>query len=115
MVPDRVGSVGGEILRRFSVIFLTTQMNFLYLRKNRHIQLHLFTIKIEIMHSGVQWIQETVTNFPITVDHLDTSRERSATNLNKFQLKPIFEIANIRKIHRLKIVVYKRRCDYFHK
>jgi len=101
MVPDRVGSVGGEILRRFSVIF-DYPNEFLYLRKNRHYAAPFVYNKsgIEIRHSGVQWIQETVQlqAFPIKVDHLDTSRERSATNLKyKFQLKPIFEIANIRK------------------
>jgi hypothetical protein len=53
--------------------------------------------------------------FPITVDHLDTSRERSATNLKyKFQ-KPIFEIANIRKNSPAENSAYKKRCDYFHK
>jgi hypothetical protein len=36
------------------------------------------------MHSGVQWIRETVQlqTFPITVDHADTSREEIFLILN---------------------------------
>jgi hypothetical protein len=68
---------------------------FLYLRKNRHYSAP-FTIKVELKYDILaQWIQETVQlQVPITVDHLDTSRERSATNLKyKFQLPIFFEIA----------------------
>ncbi|CAM2953950.1 PDZ domain-containing protein [Flavobacterium frigoris] len=101
MVSDRVGSVGGEILKRFSVIF-DYQNEFLYLKKNRHYFASFVYNKsgIEIRHSGVQWVKETVQlqAFPITVDHLDTNGGKNATSLKyKFQLKPIFEIANIRK------------------
>jgi hypothetical protein len=101
MVPDRVGSIGGEILRRFSVIF-DYPNEFLYLKKNRQYFAPFVYNKsgIEIMHSGVQWIKETVQlqTFPITVDHADTNRERNISNFKyKFQLKPVFEIANIRK------------------
>jgi hypothetical protein len=101
MVPDRVGSVGGEVLRRFSVIF-DYPNGFLYLKKNRQYFAPFVYNKsgIEIMHSGVQWIKETVQlqTFPITVDHAATNRERNISNFKyKFQLKPVFEIANIRK------------------
>lgn len=101
MVPDRVGSVGGEILKRFSVIF-DYPNRFLYLKKNRHYSASFLYNKsgIEIMHSGVQWVKETVPlqAFPITVDHFDTNREKNSSNFKyKFELKPVFEIANIRK------------------
>ncbi|MEZ7498924.1 aspartyl protease family protein [Flavobacterium sp. Arc3] len=101
MVPGRVGSIGGEILRRFSVVF-DYQNEFLYLKKNRRYFAPFVYNKsgIEIRHSGVQWVKETVQlrAFPITVDHVEINDDKKATGLKyKFQLKPVFEIANLRK------------------
>jgi hypothetical protein len=97
IVPDRVGSIGGEILRRFSVVF-DYPNEFLYLRKNRQFFDPFVYNKsgIEIMPSGVQWIKEIVQlqTFPVTVDHMETS---AAKFKYKFELKDIFKIANIRK------------------
>jgi hypothetical protein len=54
---------------------------------------------IEIMQTGMQWVQETVLQgVPIAVNHMDGSREKSASSLKyKIQLQPVFEIANIRE------------------
>jgi S1-C subfamily serine protease len=96
-----VGSVGGEILRRFSVIFDFANES-LYLKKNRTYFAPFVYNKsgIEIMHSGVQWVKETVRlqTFPVTVDYAGYNREKNISNFKyKFQLKPVFEIANVRK------------------
>jgi C-terminal processing protease CtpA/Prc len=55
---------------------------------------------IEIMQTGMQWVQETVhlQGVPIAVNHMDGSRGKSASSLKyKIQLQPVFEIANIRE------------------
>jgi hypothetical protein len=101
MVPNRLGSLGGEILRRFSIVFDYAN-GFLYLKKNRQYFDPFVYNKsgIEIVHSGVQWVKETVQlqTFPILVDQVDTDRERKTVDFKyKFKLLPIFEIANIRK------------------
>jgi hypothetical protein len=101
IVPDRVGSIGGEILKKFSIVF-DYPNEFIYLKKNGNYSTPFVYNKsgIEIIHSGVQWVQETVQlkGVPVTVSHLDGSNDRTANSLKyRLQLKPVFEIANIRK------------------
>ncbi|PVX44936.1 aspartyl protease [Flavobacterium sp. 103] len=102
MVRDRVGSVGGEILKRFSVIF-DYKNERLYLKKNSNFN-EPFTYNksgIEIKHNGLQWVQETVKleTVPLSGGVTFDSSGKNITNdfKYKFQLKPIYEIANIRK------------------
>ncbi|WP_281309808.1 PDZ domain-containing protein [Flavobacterium flavigenum] len=101
MVADRVGSVGGEILKRFTIVLDYADKK-MYLKKNNKFN-EPFTYNksgITVQHNGLQWVQETV--------HLETVRVGNATDENfngknnndfryKFQLKPIFEIVNVRK------------------
>lgn len=101
MVPDRIGSVGGEILKRFTLVLDYADRK-LYLRKNSKFN-EPFTYNksgITIQHNGLQWVQETV--------HLQTvqvatslseaeQREKGDNFRYKFQLKPVYEIVNIRK------------------
>lgn len=102
MVKDRVGSVGGEILKRFSVVF-DYQNEKLYLRKNSYYDEPFSYNKsgIEIKHNGLQWVQETVKmeTVPIVGAISFDSNGKNVTNdfKYKFQLKPVYEIANIRK------------------
>jgi len=102
MVKDRVGSVGGEILKRFSVVF-DYQNEKLYLRKNSYYDEPFSYNKsgIEIKHNGLQWVQETVKmeTVPIVGAISFDSSGKNVTNdfKYKFQLKPVYEIANIRK------------------
>jgi hypothetical protein len=102
MVQNRVGSVGGEILKRFSVIF-DYKNEKLYLKKNSYFN-EPFTYNksgIEIQHNGLQWVQETVKLETVPLSGVVTfdSSGKNITNdfKYKFQLKPIYEIANIRK------------------
>lgn len=102
MVPDRIGSVGGEVLKRFTVV-LDYKDQKLYLKKNGKFS-EPFTYNksgITIQHNGLQWVQETVHLETVQVA---TSLNESEMNQNnggnfryKFSLKPIFEIVNIRK------------------
>ncbi|MCC9073673.1 aspartyl protease family protein [Flavobacterium sp. F-65] len=101
MVPNRIGSVGGEILRRFTVVFDYTNKK-MYLKKNREFS-HPFTYNksgIIIQHNGLQWVQETVhlETVPLGGETFDAKGGRTTNDFRyKFQLKPVFEIANIRK------------------
>ena len=74
----------------------------MYLKKNNKFSEPFSYNKsgITIQHNGLQWVQETV--------HLETVRVSNATDENfngknnndfryKFQLKPVYEIVNVRK------------------
>ena len=95
MVQDRAGSVGAEVLRRFTVAFDYPNRN-MYLKKNGHFNDPFSYNKsgIELQHYGLQWVQETV--------RLETVPLSEGTNLMnnfkyKFELKPVYLIANVRK------------------
>lgn len=102
MVKDRSGSVGGEILKRFSVIF-DYKNELLYLKKNSdfHQPFSYNKSGIEIKHNGIQWVKETVKleTVPISGAISFNNEGKNVTNdfKYKFELKPIYEIANIRK------------------
>ncbi|GGF29829.1 hypothetical protein GCM10011518_43880 [Flavobacterium limi] len=101
MVANRLGSVGGEVLKRFTIVMDYTDKK-MYLKKNNKFNEPFSYNKsgITVQHNGLQWVQETV--------HLETVRVSNATDENfkdrnnndfryKFQLKPIYEIVNVRK------------------
>ncbi|MEC5165902.1 hypothetical protein RCH18_001636 [Flavobacterium sp. PL11] len=101
MVPDRMGSVGGEIIKRFDVVFDYHNQN-LYLKKNKAYS-DLFTYNksgVDIQHNGLQWVQETVPVETIKVN--SQFSENSAYNTKadfkyKFQVKPVYQIAYVRE------------------
>ncbi|PWA08466.1 PDZ domain-containing protein [Flavobacterium laiguense] len=102
MVDNRLGSVGGGILKRFSVVFDYKNAK-LYLRKNSDFN-EPFTYNksgLEIQHHGLQWVQETVKLETIPISGgttFDSNREKVKDNFKyKFNLKPIYEISNVRK------------------
>ena len=101
MVKDRIGSVGGEILKRFSAIFDYTNEK-LYLKKNGSFNAPFTYNKsgVEIQHNGLQWVQATVKLETVPISGAETFNskgERVTDNFKyKFQLKPIYEISNIR-------------------
>lgn len=102
MVKDRAGSVGGEILKRFSAVF-DYKNELLYLKKNSDFYQPFSYNKsgIEIKHNGIQWVKETVRmeTVPLSGSITFNSEGKNVTNdfKYKFELKPIYEIANIRK------------------
>ncbi|SHG97287.1 PDZ domain (Also known as DHR or GLGF) [Flavobacterium micromati] len=101
MVADRMGSVGGEIMKRFNVVF-DYQHQQLYLKKNSNYSAAFGYNRsgVDIQHNGLQWVQETV---PMqTVSMGSGSGGTTAYNIKsnfkyKFNLKPVYEIANVRK------------------
>ena len=104
MVTGRIGSVGGEILKRFRVVLDYADKK-IYLKPNNKFK-DPFTYNksgITIQHNGLQWVQETVHFEMVNILHVgDEGSRQNAKNREqdfkyKFQLKPIFEIVNVRK------------------
>lgn len=102
MVKDRAGSVGSEILKRFSVIFDYPNQQ-VFLRKNNNFNAPFSYNKsgVELQHFGLQWVQETVRLMTVPIvktDNAAYSYNNSENNFKyKFALKPIYIIANVRK------------------
>lgn len=100
LVKDRKGSIGGEIMRRFSAIFDYTN-NKLYLKKNRNFDdpFHFNMSGLDFKQDGLEWQEDRVK--------IDTKTTAVAGKVNefykedsfqyKFSLKPIFSIAGVRK------------------
>lgn len=102
MVRDRAGSVGSEILRRFSIVFDYPNQQ-LFLKKNGNFNSPFNYNKsgVELQHYGLQWVQETVHLETVQIiigDAVDKRGNNASNNFKyKFELKPIYIIANIRK------------------
>ena len=100
MVPGRVGSVGGEILKRFSVVFDYTN-ELMYLKRNNNYEMPFFIIKVEsklyiLVCNGFK--KRTSSNNSSYMDQIVNRDNKSASEFKyKFQLKPVYEIANVRK------------------
>ncbi|RZK01468.1 MAG: PDZ domain-containing protein [Flavobacterium sp.] len=102
MVKNRAGSVGGELLNRFTVVF-DYQKGKLYLKKAPDFK-RPFTYNvtgINIHHMGLQWISETEvfrTELNMSSNDVvyDQGRRTSEFKYN-FKLQPIYEIYSIRK------------------
>jgi hypothetical protein len=101
MVENRMGSIGGEIFRRFSVI-LDYKNNQLFLKKSKQFELpfNYNMSGIELQNEGMQWVQETVPLKTVNISDNTFDENGNKVNTNfkyKFTLKPIYTIANIRK------------------
>lgn len=99
MVTNRVGSIGGEILKRFTVLF-DYKNNQLFLNKNNNYNapFHYNMSGIELQNEGVQWVQETIAlQTQLVEDNTYDASGKKANFKYKFSLKPIYTISNIRK------------------
>ena len=100
MASDRLGSIGGAILKRFNIIFDYTNATMM-LRKSHYYFDHFSYNRsgIELQNEGVQWVQETVTlNTVSNGISFDNTGERTDNNFKyKFSLKPVYTIASVRK------------------
>lgn len=93
---NRLGSLGGEILKRFSVVFDYTKKQ-LYLKKNKAYKSPFYYNKsgIEIWRSGEQWVKNMVIAHDNSIA-FDLSKEN--VNLKyQMELKPVYEIGYIRE------------------
>ncbi len=100
MVANRAGSIGGEVLRRFNIIFDYPNQK-MYLKKSGHYN-EIFSYNksgIELENSGMQWIPETIKLSTTYQDNTFDNAGNRAGSSNfryKFELKPIFSVSNIR-------------------
>ncbi len=99
MVKDRLGSIGGEIWRRFNII-LDYPNNKIYLKKNKHYDEPFLYNKtgLEVKHSGMIWDRdlvrvESVKNSPTPTIEVIPYQDQFQY---KFSLKPQFTIADCR-------------------
>ena len=99
-VPDRIGSVGSEIISRFTVVF-DYENSLMYTRPNGKIDdpFNFNMSGIEVEHAGLEWVKET-TDDRATQDGIkvySNNDQRLQDNLKiHFELKPIFKIASVR-------------------
>ncbi len=98
MVKNRLGSVGGDVLKRFTVVFDYKNKQ-LFLKKNSFFTTPFLYNKsgIEIQNEGMQWVQETVRVQTILKDDPFNENKSSNDFKYKFSLKPIYAISNVRK------------------
>lgn len=98
MVKDRAGSIGSEVLKRFTVVFDYPNKK-MYLKKNTSFDMpfHYNMSGVELQNEGMQWVQETVK--------LETVPGAGSYDINgnkndfryKFTLKPVYLISDIRQ------------------
>lgn len=101
IVPDRKGSIGSDILRRFSVIFDYPNQK-VYLRKNKHFDDPFIFNKsgLDIQHDGMTWEKDLVT---IETSRKDKSNEGVVAYEAKdsfkynFVLKPQYSVSGCRR------------------
>jgi hypothetical protein len=100
IVKDRNGSLGGEVLKRFHVLF-DYQNKKLYLKKNHDFEepFNYDMSGIEIQHKGLQWIKEEEevnlkTRF--VYDKAYAINDKDKNIRYNFSLKPVYEITNVR-------------------
>ena len=97
-VPNRVGSVGSEVISRFTIVFDYLKHT-IYTRPNSKLNdpFHFNMSGIEIEHAGLEWIKETFDKSHSIKVYSSSSDERVQDNLQiRFELKPIFKIASVR-------------------
>lgn len=99
MTENRVGSIGGEILKRFTVIF-DYKNGKIFLRKNSHYDqpFNYNMSGLEVHHEGMSWVQERLELEPVkkyAVYEANTGGTPTGFTY-KFELKPIFSISNVR-------------------
>lgn len=100
-VTDRVGSIGSEIMKRFTTYYDYAE-NAMYIKKNS-LFYEPFSYNmsgLEIQHQGVQWIKQTYQEgIQPTFNVFSDDGDKSITNnlKYKFELKPVYIISSIRK------------------
>jgi hypothetical protein len=99
MVKDRLGTIGGEVLKRFYVIF-DYQNNHLYVKKNKFYtdKFRYNTSGITIHHVGMQWYkEEIIPEKKLAVSQVIQYKNGNSAELTyNFKLLPVYEIVKIR-------------------
>lgn len=99
LVVERKGSIGGDILRRFTTVFDYKNQK-LYLRKNKNYNdpFHFNMSGLDFQQDGLQWEKDLVN---LESKNRESNSAESTVISNtlqyKFVLKPFFSIAGVRK------------------
>lgn len=98
IVENRKGSVGGEIMRRFTVIFDYLNGK-LYLRKNKNFgdPFHFNMSGLDFRQDGLQWEKDFVSIETTKTNKIAAELTAGERFQYKFVLKPIFSISGVRK------------------
>lgn len=101
MVEGRNGSLGSEILKRFTVLFDYYNQR-MYLKKNLgfYEPFNYSMSGIEFQHSGLQWVEEKVElkTELVKSESANTVFDARPANVKyEFKLKPLYEVAAVRK------------------
>ena len=100
MVKDRVGSIGGEIFRRFSVVFDYTNSK-MFAKKSSHYdsKFDYNMSGIDIQNDGMQLVQESQPlDATLIGNTFDSNGQKVQDSFKyKFVLKPVYTISNVRK------------------
>ncbi len=101
LVPNRKGSIGSDIMRRFEVVFNYPE-NKIYLKKNKHFNDPFLFNKsgLDIRHDGMTWDKDLVT-VQTTKNNQVNEGETIYSAKEKFQyhfvLKPKYSVAGCRR------------------
>ena len=101
MVNNRVGSLGSEIMKRFSIVY-DYPNKVIYLKKNDNfkLQFNYNMSGLDIQHQGLEWVKESVEqNANTSTVFIDSNSDGNWTkNLKyKFELKPSYSVFSVRK------------------
>ncbi|WP_394660638.1 PDZ domain-containing protein [uncultured Chryseobacterium sp.] len=99
MVENRKGSIGGDIMRRFTVAFDYPNQK-LYLRKSRNFNdpFHFNMSGLDFKQDGMEWTKDLISLPSKSKGSPAGGTEVINNNLQyNFVLKPIFSIAGVRK------------------
>ena len=99
LVGERKGSIGGDILRRFTAAFDYSNQK-IYLKKNGNYNdpFHFNMSGLDFQQDGMQWEKDMVNLESKKKDNTGTGVEVINNSLQyKFVLKPLFSIAGVRK------------------
>lgn len=99
MVENRKGSIGGDIMRRFTVVFDYPNQK-MYLRKNGNYNdpFHFNMSGLDFKQDGMEWTKDVVNLPAKNKDNPSGGIEVINNSLQyNFVLKPIFSIAGVRK------------------
>lgn len=95
-VENRVGSIGGEIISRYTVFF-DYKNNAIYTKPNAKIDepFEFNMSGIEVQHNGLEWYNETIEEKTNGIKVYTDSGFENRLKV-RFYLKPIFKVSNIR-------------------
>ncbi|WP_267405161.1 MULTISPECIES: PDZ domain-containing protein [unclassified Chryseobacterium] len=96
LVENRKGSIGGEIMRRFTVVFDYPNQK-VYLRKNKNFDdpFHFNMSGLDFKQDGMEWASDIVKVETKPSNGIEAYNSNSLQY--KFTLKPVFSIAGVRK------------------